>query len=346
MSFSSVSVVIPTAGRPTLLAAVSSVLKQTYRPLEVIVVFDCKESALAPKVLNMSSEVRVIYTGGIGSNGARMMGVNDSKGQLIAFLDDDDVWSPTKLEQQVAVWRRASVVRDHVVVSCRIAVIDEHNAVQKIRPSRLIGPDERVESYLFRCTSIRLDVGLLHTSSLICDRALIEEEPWDVKLSRHQDWDWVLRVLNRSDVALEMCPDVLVGVTLNSSASISMSSDWRASLEWLKQRAEFLTPRERGDFLLCCTAPIAIRSGSRRGGFIVAGVALRSGKPGLAAWLVWGIHMLSIDRASVIRKQLKHKARTVWTHARRIDGRRSREMPDAAWWPEMAASERVGATQG
>lgn len=295
---------IPTLGRSTVLTAVSSALKQTHMPLEIIVVFDCDESVMASAVRDLSSIVRVFFTGGTGANGARMRGVTEAEGDIIAFLDDDDLWAPEKLERQLAVWQEESGTHSYALVSCRVAVMDPNGVIQKTRPSRLLGPDERIAAYLFRCSSISCDVGLLATPTLICDRALLETEPWDVGLSRHQDWDWVLRVGARPDVTVRMCPDVLVGVTVGSSQSISMSGDWRASLKWLKDRADQLTARERGDFLLCCAAPIAIRSGSRRGGFIAAGRALRSGRPGIAAWLIWAHHMLLVDRGSVIRKRL------------------------------------------
>jgi hypothetical protein len=308
----SVSVVIPTAGRPSILAAVSSALEQTHMPLEVIVVFDCNESPMFSALRDVSSVVRVFFTGGIGGNGARMRGVAEAKGDIVAFLDDDDVWVPEKLELQLAVWRAGSEGHRYTLVSCRIAVIDSYGRIQKTRPSRLLGAHERIAAYLFRCSSISCDVGLLHTSTLMCDRALVEMEPWDVGLSRHQDWDWVLRVGDRRDVALHMCPDVLVGVTVNDTRSVSMSGDWRASLKWLEERTDQLTARERGDFLLCFTAPMAIRSGSRRGGFIIAGRALRSGRPGIAAWLIWALHMLLVDRASALRRWLRPGTQTTW----------------------------------
>jgi hypothetical protein len=170
-------------------------------------------------------------------------------------------------------------------------------------PARTIGPRERVASYLFRRRSLAYGEGLLHTSTLMCDRALITAEPWDRTLTRHQDWDWVLRVGQRADVALSMCPEVLAGVAVADARSISMSADWRASLTWLERRADQLTPRERGDFLLCHTATIAFRAGNRHGGLVAAGRAVRGGRPGPAAWLVWLLHLISprlLDRAAAL----------------------------------------------
>ena len=216
-------------------------------------------------------------------------------------------WAPEKLERQLAVARPALAVQRHVLVSCRISVVSRSGEKLKTLPSRVLIPQERVASYLFRRTSIRYGEGLLHTSTLMCDRELLDLEAWDVQLSRHQDWDWVLRVGERLDVAIRMCPGVLVNVAVADTRSISRSSDWAASLNWLDRRSAQLTARERGDFLLCHTATIALRAGSRRGGLTVADRAIRSGRPGLAAWLVWGIHMISprfVDRASALLRLL------------------------------------------
>jgi glycosyltransferase involved in cell wall biosynthesis len=313
MTLPDVSVVIPTAGRASVLKAISGALEQTHAPLEVIVVVDSSQSSMSSALCDIPSAVRVFFTGGIGGNGARMRGVAEAKGEIIAFLDDDDVWAPEKLERQLALWRDAQRGRSYALVSCRVALIDTNGRILKTLPSRLLGTRERVAAYLFRNTSLSGGEGLLHTSTLMCDRALVELEPWNVSLSRHQDWDWVLRIGDRPDVALQMCPEVLVGVAVPDKRSVSRSSDWRASLKWLEERADLLTARERGDFLLCCTAHIAIRSGSRRGGFIAAYMAVRCGRPGFTAWLVWGLHMLSpriVDCASAIRRSLRARQQT------------------------------------
>jgi glycosyltransferase involved in cell wall biosynthesis len=293
MTLPDVSVVIPTAGRPSVLAAVASALDQTIEPLEVIVVVDSMDKSICSAIFELSDTVRVLFTGGIGANGARMRGAAEAKGEIVAFLDDDDAWTPDKLQRQISLWSEKLEGRSYALISCRIAVIDADGSVLRTLPSRLLSAQENVARYLFRRTSIAYGEGLLHTSTLICDRALVEMEPWDQDLSRHQDWDWVLRVGRRPDVVLRMCPDVLVRVALPDTRSISMSNDWRASLDWLEQRMDQLTARERGDFLLCHTAPIAIRSGNRRGAFIAADRALRLGRPGFTAWLVWGLHLLS-----------------------------------------------------
>jgi glycosyltransferase involved in cell wall biosynthesis len=299
----SVSVIIPTVDRPAVRAAVDSVLNQTTPPLEIIVVVDTADHSIPPALHGISSKVRLLYAGGVGPSRARMQGVTAARGQVVAFLDDDDEWVPEKLERQLAIWPTGSEARAHTLMSSRVAMIDHGGRALKALPLRLLAAHEEISAYLFRRSSISWGEGLLHPSTLMCDRALLDVEPWELIFMPHEDWDWVLRVGARSDVAIRMCPDVLVRVAGDDGRSLSKSSDWRLSLRWLEQRADQLTPRERGDFLLCHTASMAFRSGSRRGGFFVARRALISARPGYTAWVVWGMHMVSprlVDHASAL----------------------------------------------
>jgi glycosyltransferase involved in cell wall biosynthesis len=305
----SVSVIIPTVDRPAVRAAVDSALNQTSPPLEVIVVVDTADRSVPPALHGVAHKIRLLYAGGVGPSSARMRGVAEAKGQVVAFLDDDDEWVPEKLERQLAMWPTGSAARAHTLMSCRVAIMGDGGRTLNTLPLRPLAARERVAAYLFRRSFISYGEGLLHPSTLMCDRALIDVVPWEFVFMPHEDWDWVLRVDGRSDVAIRMCPDVLVRVA--GAGSLSKSGDWRQSLRWLEQRAAQLTPRERGDFLLCHTAPIAFRTGSRRGGFFVAGRALTSARPGYAAWVVWGMHLVSprlVDHASALYSRVTQDA--------------------------------------
>ena len=91
-----VSVVIPTIGRASLRTAVDSALNQTSPPMEVIVVLDRDCDPDLPE----SDSIRVLRTPGrVGPSRAKQIGVESAKGNVIALLDDDDVWYPDKLEK-------------------------------------------------------------------------------------------------------------------------------------------------------------------------------------------------------------------------------------------------------
>lgn len=108
MSRPLVSVVIPTFERArTVARAVESVLQQTYRPLEVVVVDDGSTDGTREVLEAYAGRVVYVYQDNAGPSAARNRGLRESRGELIAFLDSDDVWLAPKLERQVALLEQA-----------------------------------------------------------------------------------------------------------------------------------------------------------------------------------------------------------------------------------------------
>jgi len=97
------SIIIPTYNYGRFVAeAIESALRQTLPPLEVIVVDDGSTDDTWNVVLSFGDRVRYIRQDNAGVCAARNRGVAESKGELIAFLDADDIWEPEALERQVA----------------------------------------------------------------------------------------------------------------------------------------------------------------------------------------------------------------------------------------------------
>lgn len=98
-----ITVIIPTHNRPSqLFRAIQSVLNQTYKDYELIVVDDHSREDIRA-VVNLIKDTRVKYVLNErtkGAAGARNTGILKAKGEWIAFLDDDDCWMPRKLELQ------------------------------------------------------------------------------------------------------------------------------------------------------------------------------------------------------------------------------------------------------
>ena len=99
----SVTVVIPTYNRrATVGRAVESVLAQTARPAEIIVVDDGSRDGSAEMLVERhGAAIRVIEQANAGAAAARNAGVLNASGMLVAFLDSDDVWDPGKLAAQL-----------------------------------------------------------------------------------------------------------------------------------------------------------------------------------------------------------------------------------------------------
>lgn len=98
-----VSIILPTHNRRTLLdRALASVWTQTFRDFELIVVDDASTDGTGPWLQSAGANLRVLTTQAVvGAAAARNLGVAQSRGDLVAFLDDDDVWRPSYLEAQV-----------------------------------------------------------------------------------------------------------------------------------------------------------------------------------------------------------------------------------------------------
>ena len=102
MSDPLVSVVIPTYNRADLVAAaINSVLGQTYSNIEVIVVDDGSTDKTEEVLADFGSTISVIKQANAGPAIARNRGIAAARGEIIAFLDSDDLWLPTKLARQV-----------------------------------------------------------------------------------------------------------------------------------------------------------------------------------------------------------------------------------------------------
>jgi glycosyltransferase involved in cell wall biosynthesis len=118
-----VSVVIPTRHRAELLAqCVESILGQTLRCIEVIVVVDGPDPATIDFLASVD-DARLRYVSHPESRGvsnARNTGIDLATGRWLAFCDDDDVWAPTKLDAQLTVLREHPEARWAIAGAIRV----------------------------------------------------------------------------------------------------------------------------------------------------------------------------------------------------------------------------------
>ncbi len=107
-----VAVIVPTYNRRLLLErAVASVVNQTYANWELLIIDDDSSDDTADYVSTLAlddARIRLLHNTSHlkGPGGARNEGIEATTSELIAFLDSDDVWLPTKLEEQVAFFER------------------------------------------------------------------------------------------------------------------------------------------------------------------------------------------------------------------------------------------------
>ena len=247
MAGARVSVIVPTRKRPSLVvAAVSSALDQTLPPHEVVVVVDGPddESVDALRALH-APNVRVhVHDSSRGAAAARNSGVRLAEGDLVAFLDDDDSWLPTKLERQVAHWEAAS--NELLLVSCRSRFLTGN--FESEWPTRPPRDGERLADYLF--VRGHAGEGVLPTPTFLVSRGVAAAHPMPVDLVTHEEWDWLLD-LERAGVRVDVLMETLTVIdAAPRRQSVSGASSWRASLNWAFTRADDMGPRAFSAFVL------------------------------------------------------------------------------------------------
>jgi glycosyltransferase involved in cell wall biosynthesis len=99
---SDISVIIPFYNRELYIdEAVNSVLAQTLKPLEIVIVNDCSRVSSRKYLERFADVCKIVdLPKNVGLAGSRNAGIRAARGQFIALLDDDDIWLPEKLEVQ------------------------------------------------------------------------------------------------------------------------------------------------------------------------------------------------------------------------------------------------------
>lgn len=223
-----VSVVIPNYNRQAeLQRAVDSVIAQDYRPLEVIVVDDASTEPISldlhPERAGLVRWVRLEHNGGGAT--ARNAGIDAARGELVAFLDSDDVWVPEKLSRQVAAWLADGAPAD-AVYYCQLVL--DRGYEQLVLPPRAMAPDETVGDYLFPWRG-----NLLQTSTLLMHRDLAARVRFTDGLRIHQDIDFCLR-LQLAGAAFRLLAEPLARWHADARADrMSHQPKFLLSLDWL-----------------------------------------------------------------------------------------------------------------
>lgn len=187
-----VSVIIPTAhrGSAIILRAISSVLGQSHPVFEVILVDDNTEPSLSSEIKTALENVpQVRYIKNVGSHGAcaaRNVGISCAKGELIAFLDDDDEWLPEKIECQVKAF-----THDVVLVYCNGWRVDDRYSPPLIMPYRQ--KKDFLPSVSFESLLEKNHIGTT-TQLLVRKSALEQIDGFDTRFLARQDYDLCLRL--------------------------------------------------------------------------------------------------------------------------------------------------------
>ena len=275
-----VSAVIPTLGRASLVRAVQSVLDQTRPVTEIIVVADTERPVPLPaddRIMLLRSPFHM------GCDRCRQMGIDAARGSVVALLDDDDEWYSTKLERQLVVVHAEAGT--NWIASSRMAVLGPGTR-RRTWPRRLIEPEQSIAEYLFRFTDLGFGGAVLQTSTLCFPTDLARNVRWDAHAgAAHAEPSWLIRVQRTfPDLRVVQLPDVLSTYNVaGTSLSRDPSDRTDSYIEWGLQYLGTESPRVLGDYL--CTSPVSAAVSARSLGGVGRSLrsALRHGRPGPSA---------------------------------------------------------------
>jgi glycosyltransferase involved in cell wall biosynthesis len=179
-----VSVIIPTYNRERLISrAIESVLKQTYTDYEIIVVDDGSTDRTSELLKKFEGRIRYFYQQNSGISGARNRGLEEAKGEYIAFLDSDDAWLPEKLTIQVEVLDKN---KDVGIIYSKMLILNEAGKHCGFKPDEKTGRD------FLELIEIRGDIA---TSTVMSRRECFEKVGrFDPDLPPMEDFDMWLRI--------------------------------------------------------------------------------------------------------------------------------------------------------
>ena len=188
-----VSVVIPCFNRKkTLSRSIDSVVNQTYKPSEIIIVDDGSTDGTRDFILNSYPNIKYFFQPKKGVSSARNKGIRESSSDWVAFLDSDDEWLPQKLEKQINQLGKYSEIF--------ISHTNEIWIRNGVRVNQM-KKHQKYGGYIFdKC----LDICRISPSSvLIHKRVLKDVGIFDETLQVCEDYDLWLRITSKYSVLFE-----------------------------------------------------------------------------------------------------------------------------------------------
>jgi len=262
-----VTVIISTYNRSTLLGrAMESVLGQTYRNFELIVVNNASSDNTEEIVHNFKDErIRyVCHKENKGGPAARNTGIKLAEGEYIAFLDDDDEWYTEKLEKQL---EKMQIVQSNVgVIDCGFEQVREgrSSGVQHIPECRGDLRKELLEGSVIGSVSKPLIKAECFSKAGLFDEELTSCQDWDMwkRISDVYVFDFVpevltkiyvhdvqisnnyallipgrTRMMNKYEKDFRQYPDIFVAHLKRLGKMHCINGTWKEAWEWFSRAA-------------------------------------------------------------------------------------------------------------
>ena len=186
-----ISVVIPTLNRiNTLQRALDSVINQTYKPAEIIVVDNGSSDGTLKFLREQYPKIKTLTENKIGVSSARNKGIKKSINQWIALLDSDDAWHPRKLEIQTSMLD--SALKEYNLIHTDEVWFRNNKHINQMKKHKKQG------GYIFeRCLSL----CCISPSSVLFKKNILDKVGlFDESLPVCEDYDMWLKICSSEEV--------------------------------------------------------------------------------------------------------------------------------------------------
>jgi len=186
-----VSVIIPTYNRCAWIKhAIDSVLQQTYQNFELLIVDDGSTDITKGILAEYGKKIKYFYQSNKGPASARNLGIKQSKGTYICFLDSDDRWVKSKLETQI------NLVTEHPEI--KICYTNETWIRKGIRVNQK-QIHQKYSGWIYRRC---LPLCIISPSSVMIHRDVFEKVGnFDEEMTVCEDYDLWLRISQRYPIS-------------------------------------------------------------------------------------------------------------------------------------------------
>ena len=186
-----ISVIIPTLNRiNTLQRALDSVINQTYKPAEIIVVDNGSSDGTLKFLREQYPKITILTENKIGVSSARNKGIKKSINQWIALLDSDDAWHPRKLEIQTSMLD--SALKEYNLIHTDEVWFRNNKQINQMKKHKKQG------GYIFeRCLSL----CCISPSSVLFKKNILDKVGlFDESLPVCEDYDMWLKICSSEEV--------------------------------------------------------------------------------------------------------------------------------------------------
>lgn len=222
-----ISVIIPTFNRcVSIRKAIYSVLKQTYKDIECLVVDDgsTDDTESVVKSIDDSRVHYIYYEKNQGACHARNVGIDNASGEYIAFQDSDDDWVDTKLEMQI----KFLLDNDADLVFCQLESRGEDKLTyypSKRMAEGKVNHQQSIQSFMSS------------TQTFLGKTDCIRKIKFDENMPRFQDWDFLIRFTSEYKVCYQRQP-LAIQLLGNDSISNNPNKGYKAICRMLDKYSD------------------------------------------------------------------------------------------------------------